>query len=79
MNNEPIQVLTSIVRAREDFELQREAELRAVAHGLIQRHLNYSQRVTNIQAFYSALARALIAARAQAQSDGSGETVVTLS
>ena len=78
MNNEQVQVLTRMVRAQEDLELHREAELRAIAHGLIQGHLGRSHRIINIQNFYSALVRALIAARAQAQADCSGETVVTL-
>ena len=78
MNNEQVQVLTKIVRAQEDLELHREAELRAIAHGLIQSHLSRNHRNINIQNFYSALVRALIAARAQAQADGSGETVVRL-
>jgi hypothetical protein len=78
MNNEPVQVLTKIVRAQEDLELHREAELRAIAHSLIQNHLGRYHRHINIQNFYSALVRALIGARAQAQADCAGETVVTL-
>jgi hypothetical protein len=78
MNNEQVQVLTRMVRAQEELEIRREAELRAIAHGLIQGHLGRNRRVINIQNFYSALVRALIAARAQAQVDCSGENVVTL-
>jgi hypothetical protein len=78
MTNDQIQVLTKMVRAQEDLELHREAELRAIAHGLIQRHLGRKHRISNIQKFYSALVRALIAARAQAQADGTGEAVVTI-
>jgi hypothetical protein len=52
-----------MVRAQEDLELHREAELRAIAHGLIQNHLGRNHKIINIQKLYSALVQALIAAR----------------
>jgi hypothetical protein len=79
MHNEQAEILTRMVRAQEALEIRREAELGAVAHGLIQGHLGRNRRVIHIQNFYSALVRALVAARAQAQADCSGEDVITLS
>jgi hypothetical protein len=78
MNNEQAQALTRMVRAQEALEIRREAELRAIAHGLIQGHVGRNRRVANIQNFYSALVQALFLARAQAQVDFSGEEVITL-
>jgi hypothetical protein len=57
-------------------EISRGAQLRAIAHGLIQD--NVGRRVINVQNFYSALVQALMAARAQAQADCLGEDVLTL-
>jgi hypothetical protein len=75
MHSEQAEILTRMVRAQEALEIRREAELGAVAHGLIQGHLGRNRRVIHIQNFYSAL----VAARAQAQADCSGEDVITLS
>ncbi|MGH6865313.1 MAG: hypothetical protein ACREDO_03855 [Methyloceanibacter sp.] len=77
MNNEQAQALTRAVRAQEALENRRQAELRAIAHGLIQGHLGRNRKVINIQNFYSAIVHALISARARAQMDCSGEDVMT--
>ena len=59
-------------------EISRGAQLRAIAHGLIQDNVGRNRRVINVQNFYSALVQALMAARAQAQADCLGEDVLTL-
>jgi hypothetical protein len=77
MKREQAHALARMVRAQEVLENRREAELRAIAHGLIQNHIGRNRRITHIQIFYTALVQALIGARAQAKMD-CGEDVLTL-
>ena len=78
MRNDQAETLMRLVRDQEALEIQREAEARAIAHGLIQNHIGHSRRVIDIQKLYAALVQALMAARARAQADCSGEDVLTL-
>lgn len=78
MRNDQAETLMRLVRDREALEIQREAEARAIAHGLIQNHVGRSRRVADIQKFYAALVQALLTTRARAQADCSGEDVLTL-
>jgi hypothetical protein len=77
-NHQAEEALTRMVRAQEALEISRGAQLRAIAHGLIQDNVGRNRRVINVQNFYSALVQALMAARAQAQADCLGEDVLTL-
>jgi hypothetical protein len=79
MQNQRAETLTRMVRAQEALEIRRQAELRAIAHSLIQTHVGGFRRGINVEKFYAALAQALLTARSRAQADCSGETVVTLS
>ena len=67
------ELLTNLVRARESLELQREAELRATAHALIQAHVGWNRKVVSVDRLYSAIVDALLQARSRAQADCSGE------
>ena len=78
MGNGQVDALARLVRNQQDLEIHREAEARAIAHRLIQTHVGHNRRGIDIPNFYSALVRALIAARVQAQADCSGEEVLTL-
>lgn len=78
MRTHQAEMLTRLVRNQEALEIRRGAELRAIAHGLIQDNLGRNHRVINMQNFYSALVRALMTAREQGQADCSGEDVLTL-
>jgi hypothetical protein len=78
MHNRQAEMLARMVRAKEALEIRREAELRAVAHGLIQTHVARYRRGSNVKTFYSALVQALLTARSRAQADCSGETAAIL-
>jgi hypothetical protein len=78
MGNGQVERLVQLVRNQEELEIQRETEARAIAHRLIQTYVGHYRRGIDVPNFYSALVRALMAARAQAQADGSGEDVLTL-
>jgi hypothetical protein len=78
MGNGQVEALQRLIRDREELEMHREAEARAIAHRLIQTHIGQYRRGIDIPKFYAALAEALMATRAQAQSDGLGEEVLTL-
>ena len=69
------ELLTKLVRARESLELQREAELRATAHALIQAHVAWNCKVVSVDRLYSAIVDALLQARSCAQADCSGEAI----
>ena len=78
MGNGQVEALQRLIRDREELELHREAEVRAIAHSLIQTHIGWHRRGIDIAKFYAALAEALMATRAQAQSDCISEDVLTL-
>jgi len=78
MRNDQAETLMRLVRDQEALEIQRGAEARAIAHGLIQNHVGRGRRVIDIQEFYAAIVQALMTARARAQADCSGEEVLTL-
>jgi len=78
MGNGQVEALQQLIRDRQELELRREAEVRAIAHRLIQTHIGWNRRGIDIPKFYAALAEALMATRAQAQSDSVGEDVLTL-
>jgi len=78
MHNQP-ETLTKIVRARESLELVRQAELRAIAHALIQAHVGWNRKVVSVERFYSAIVDALLQARSRAQADCLGEGIITRS
>ena len=78
MGNGQVEALQRLIRDREGLELHREAEVRAIAHRLIQTHIGWHRRGIDIPKFYAALAEALMATRAQAQSDCISEDVLTL-
>ena len=65
----PSETLTEIVRTQESLELERQAELRATAHALIQAHVGWSRKVVSVDRFYSAIVDALLQARSRAQAD----------
>ena len=78
MGNGQVEALQRLIRDREELEMHREAEARAIAHRLIQTHIGRHRRGIDIPKFYAALAEALMTTRAQAQSDCMGEEVLTL-
>lgn len=63
------ETLIEIVRAQESLELQRQAELRATAHALIQAHVGWNRKVVSVERLYSAIVDALLHARSRAQAD----------
>jgi len=69
------EILAKIVRAQESLELERQAELRATAHALIQAHVGWNRKVVSVQRFYSAIVDALLQARSRAQADCLGEAI----
>jgi hypothetical protein len=72
------ETLTKLVRAQESLELERQAELRATAHALIQAHVGWNRKVVSVERFYSAIVDALLQARSRAQADCSGEAIITV-
>ena len=56
----PSETLTEIVRAQKSLELERQAELRATAHALIQAHVGWNRKVVSVERFYSAIVDALL-------------------
>jgi hypothetical protein len=78
MGNGQVETLQRLIRDREELEMHREAEVRAIAHRLIQTNIGWHRRGIDIPKFYAALVQALMATRAQAQSDCLGEEVLTL-
>ena len=78
MGNGQVAVLARLVRDQQELEMHREAEARAIAHGLIQTYVGRNRKGIDIQNFYSAIVCALVSTRAQAQADCSGEEVLTL-
>jgi hypothetical protein len=70
------ETLTKIVRAQESLELQRQAELRATAHALIQAHVGWNRKVISVARLYSAIVDALLQARACAQADSLDEAII---
>ena len=64
MGNGQVEALQRLIRDREELELHREAEVRAIAHRLIQTHIGWHRRGIDIPKFYAALAEALMATRA---------------
>ena len=63
------EILTKIVRAQELLELQRQAELRATAHALIQTHVGWNRKVVSVDRLYAAIVDALLQARSCAQAE----------
>ena len=72
MHNDQAETLMRLVRDQEALEIHREAEARAIAHGLIQNHIGRSRRVSDIQKLYAAPVQALMAARAKGEADFPG-------
>ena len=72
------ETLTEIVRVQESHELERQAELRATAHALIQAHVGWNRKVVSVERFYSAIVDALLQARSRAQADCMGEAITTV-
>jgi hypothetical protein len=69
------ETLTKIVRAQESLELERQAELRAIAHALIQTHVGWNRKVISVERFYSAIVDALLKARSRTQADCLGGAI----
>jgi hypothetical protein len=71
------ETLAKIVKAQESLELERQAELRATAHALIQAHVGWNRKVVSVERFYSAIVDALLQARSRAQADCLGGAITS--